>query len=58
MSVLAARAGMMMQRSAQDRRKKEMSSGVCSPEVFKKMAAIEPGGSIAAKFVCHEPCPF
>ncbi len=36
MSVLAARAGMMMQRSAQDRRKSEMSSGACSPEVLRK----------------------
>ena len=24
----------------------------------KKMAAVEPRGSIAAKFVCHKPCPY
>ena len=57
-SVLAAPAGMMMQRRAKDRRKSEMSSGICSPAVLKKMAAVEPRGSIAAKFVCHKPCPY
>ena len=51
MSVLAARAGMMMQRSAQDRRKSEMSSGVCSPEVTNKL-----GCNRARRLDCSQVC--